>query len=512
MDYQDTAANPKSGFYRLPTEVLVMIVEALEIEDGEKQDCHFYRRFANLDYINKILFTSIQLEPTRASLTSLQRGDFSRVAEFASSITFVAPPSWALLFETFKHIGHTYKEPFDPYFPRDFGKSMLEQSVIEYLEGHESFSEEQVAEGYAAYIRQTKVTQSLLEDEDSELKTAWVAILRKLGNRLRKVQFVSRPCADMRQMGYFDTSSQKDLLPCRLNSHYHSGDTDEYACKHANAIAGDRLFITVMSCLAASGVAIRHLAISHCITGNFECANIPGWQDLNLSGLEELKFSPDISSNAMMIVEDSVLDALPCLDLEEIEQKTSDVLHALVDKSQTSLKYLKLTARGPITWPSHPATFDLPVLERLEPSIYRVNEALLRDWIVRMAALRYIKFSYPELEQSDCWTDGWRHVFDAIRDHPNASGPNPKGLEVVFEHIALRWADNLSWSGVVCSDPEIAEERPERHSGLEESEDYDFALGRHLYGEIPYEENHVLRYWLRDEDPNGPRIVLARDE
>ncbi|KAM0553955.1 hypothetical protein ACHAPJ_007027 [Fusarium lateritium] len=386
MDYKATAASPKNGFYRLPTEILIMIAEDLMTEDEKKRDWHFYRykycqlktlrvthkRFANLDYINKILFTSIQLEPTRAALTSLQRGNFSRVAEFVRSIIFMAPPSWALLFETFKFIGQKYDEPFGPYFPREFGMPVLDHSVAERLEGHGSFSEEQVAEGYAAYIREAKDTQSLLENEDSELKTTWVAILRRLGNRLRKVRVVSRQCEDLRQIGYFDTFSQKDLeLPCRLNSHYHSEETDEYACKHANAIAGDRLFATVMSCLAASGVVIRHLVISHCITGNFKCADIPGWQDLNLSSLEKLKFSPDISSNEMMVVEDSVLDALPFLELEEIEQKTSDVLHALVDKCSTSLKLLKLTAKGPITWPSHPASFDLPMLEHLEPSIYK---------------------------------------------------------------------------------------------------------------------------------------------
>ncbi|KAJ4268398.1 hypothetical protein NW762_002461 [Fusarium torreyae] len=158
-------------------------------------------------------------------------------------------------------------------------------------------------------MRDAKATQGLLEKTD-ELKTTWVEILRQLGSCLDKIDFPTRRCEGLRLAEYFEMP--KTEAPCQLGSHRHFNNDNEYGCRYATGIAGDRLFTTVMSCIAASGIAVRQISICKIMDGNLECANITGWKDLDLTALDKLKFKPDIPSDEYRQVSERVLNALPC--------------------------------------------------------------------------------------------------------------------------------------------------------------------------------------------------------
>ncbi|KAM0224128.1 hypothetical protein ACHAPQ_011159 [Fusarium lateritium] len=130
------------GLLSLPTELLNAIVS--EIIGDETPGTISYRftyfelkdlrltheRFSNLDYINTILFSHIKLEATGKGLTNYQGADLSRVAQFVQVVTFVGPPTWMLLRETFDRAANSWSLP--EYLAPTEAK--LESSYIDNME------------------------------------------------------------------------------------------------------------------------------------------------------------------------------------------------------------------------------------------------------------------------------------------------------------------------------------------------------------------------------------------
>ncbi|KAF4338218.1 hypothetical protein FBEOM_7883 [Fusarium beomiforme] len=134
----------------------------------------------------------------------------------------------------------------------------FEQLLIETAAaGKTTFTESQLADAYAAYIRHAKDAQYLLEDPDSDLRRLWVDALKVSQGSLRNICLLS-PGA----MSYvpWKTSTTTDYP---INSALTTTLTEvlEYGCRYASTIAGDQLFSTVVSCLATSGIAITQISI-----------------------------------------------------------------------------------------------------------------------------------------------------------------------------------------------------------------------------------------------------------
>ncbi|KAJ3549985.1 hypothetical protein NM208_g223 [Fusarium decemcellulare] len=522
MAAEERTQDSSGAFYDLPIEILTMIAGEVAGPNAENRDRHWYRdlytslknlrlthqRFADLNYINTILFTSLQLEPTQAGVRSLQRGDVSRVSEYVHSITFITPPSWALLFETFSYIvtvsalkerAKQFEVDDRPsYFPRcHFEKSLQEKFVNEHLGGQWPISEAQLREGFAAYMRDAEITKDLLEKPEGPLKEALVDLLGKVGNRLRKVRFINHECEEMRQTDYYDTPKSDFEPPCRLGSHIHSDRTEEYGCLRATAVAGECLFTMAMTCLAESGIAIRQLSIKHQMTGNFSWDTAPYWKQLDLNSVDKLKFTPGITLDDHGLVKKSVFNALPSLKDDEIEQRSSDALHSLVEKSRGSLQRLKINVDGPMTWPSRPASFDMPALEHINFEFNGIHTALLEGWMARMPKLQHLGMLCSRLSRGLEYRE-WVHLFDAIRDHPNVVAPDAAGLHLDFEQIITCDWTEISYGGLVRLYTKGGEKRS-RDVASGDRDDVDEALEKHWYG-VPYRRNRVLRYWLQDED------------
>ncbi|KAH7007522.1 hypothetical protein EDB80DRAFT_893804 [Ilyonectria destructans] len=508
------------AFYRLPNELLITIVKSCEGLDNpvparRKRWWHgSYRlletlrlthpRFANLKFINTLLFTTIQLEPTRAGLRSLQRGDFSRVAEFVLRITFVTPPNWALSFEAFSDIvsrlaveAHA-DEIDEEEFRRSywvFDKPEQERYVNEHLGGEWPLSEAQLRDGFAAYSQEAAATKALLEGPDAQLKDAWVSLMRKLGSRPLYVRFINVDCGQMRRPDYYyDSPCNSDPKPpCSLAAHEHTGEPEVH-CTRPAAVAGDSLFAMAMSCLAISGVSVGNMVIQHYMTGSFAWETITAWESLDLSSLKVFNFSPRILLGEAPGENDSAFAPLPLLTAEDVGQRASEAVHTVLDKSHNSLTCLRINVERPMRWPGRRVTLDLPALRDVHIMNGDVNAPLLRRWMAHMPQLHLLEIADCQLFKG--LPSEWIKVLDAIRDHPNVAGPMLKGLTVKLNPILTTKHTGVHYNRIVRRGDDIIATKGLNTAGTYEAEDSAKAFERHFYNAVPFRKNYVLRYWL----------------
>ncbi|EXL97470.1 hypothetical protein FOIG_10504 [Fusarium odoratissimum NRRL 54006] len=410
-----------------------------------------------MDCINALLFDSVQFEASRAGLLNLEKCDMSRIASFVSIITFMNPPSWKLPFET------------------------LEQILIETIpKGEPPVTESQLASAYASYIRHARDSQFSLEDPESELRSLWTKTLKLLGRNLRDVRRLSLRCDELCQVDYTTYLRKADEgISYQLGPHHHADRVVEYGCRYAAAIAGDQLFSTVISCLSASGIA--------------------------------LEFGPDIPHDEDHWASKSVLKALPCPKVEEIESHASRIVHELVNKSRTTLKRLVLDGSGVLDWPTQPPVASLPALESFNHSFDAVNPIVMSSWLKNMPNLRYLKLGGIRLSRGLLFVE-WRHIFDAVRDHRSVGGPNPKGLSVEFESIKSAHWTRMTYRGVICQDSTIATGRHTHCTDPEGLMDENYSLEKHFYNEMRFKDNHGLRYLMNDWDVGMVETDSEEDE
>ncbi|CVK85239.1 uncharacterized protein FPRN_06884 [Fusarium proliferatum] len=481
------------AFLRTPPEIIVAIVsEVLAIGDnfeaqlrGENSERLkvlrlTHRKFADCSYLNKLLFTNIHLEPTR---TSLRRGSFSRVVGYTRSITFEAYASWKLVSETWERL-----ILFDiPGRPRNVG-----------MWSHTSLRP--IIAAHDAYINDALETQRLLEDPDGDLMETWTNILKMVGSRLEKVTIANNtdyknlylqdpdPTRDWKTFCFRvpDTEIEPHEGMTRRSRDEDDKENAEYAKGYACAIVGERLFNTVITCLSASGVAILSLSTDLFILGHVECTEIPAWRQLDLSKLKHLELDLLYPYVPYRLRERTSMAAFLHNAQSCIQKKLGNMVHNLIDKCYSTVETLSLgdsiDRDLEIVWPTRAATYELPALREFDQAM-ESHPRLLHDWLLRMKNLRSFMIWGGLAEKRPV---NWRHVLDAIRNHLNVSGPDPKGLR-------FRFPGDTDYEGVVCKDSSIASPRevPNAEYSL-------YPLEAHLYGEIEYSHNVALRKELGD--------------
>ncbi|KLO82206.1 Uncharacterized protein LW93_9393 [Fusarium fujikuroi] len=488
------------AFPRIPPEIIDAIVsEVLAIGDnweaqlrGENSERLkvlrlTHRKSADCSYLNKLLFTNIRLEPTR---TSLRRGDFSRVVGYTRSITFMAYASWKLVWETWERL-----ILFDmPGRPRNVGM-WSRTSLRPIIAAHD------------AYINDALEAQRLLEDPDGDLIETWTNVLKMVGSRLEKVTVANNtdsknlylqdpdPTRDWKNSWF--RISDKEIEPHEYMTRRPRDEDDKYNAEYAKgyscAIVGERLFSTVITCLSASGIAISSLSAQLFILGHVECTEIPAWRQLDLSKLKHLELDLLYPYVPYPLSERTSMSAFLHNTQSYIQKKLGNMVHNLIDKCYSTVETLSLrySIDGDleIVWPTRPATYELPALREFNQGM-ESHPRLLHDWLLRMKNLRSFMIWRGLAEKRSA---NWRHVLDAIRDHPNVSGPDPKGLRFQFH-------GDTDYEGIVCKDSSIASPRevPDAEYSL-------YPLEAHLYGEIEYSHNVALRkelgnYGHGDED------------
>ncbi|KAF5687135.1 ferric cupric reductase transmembrane component 7 [Fusarium circinatum] len=459
-----------AAFPRIPQEIIIAIVSEILLLCGNPKDLRFrltHRKFADCSYVNKLLFANIQLKPTRERLRNIQRGDFSRVAGYTRSITFIAYASWKLVSETWERL------------------------ILFNTPDHKPNSTLSLAHG--TYINDAKEAQRLLEDPDGELIETWTNVLKMVGSRLEKVRVAHN--IDYKGLYLQDSDgpmdwknlrlhvpntrieTHKDLTP-RFLRNEDGVDNATYAREYACAIVAERLFNTAITCLSASGIAISSLSIEVDMLGNVECKEIPGWQQLDLSNLKELNLSTLYPHMPCHLFTETAMTSFLYKRAKHVQRKIGDLAHDLIDKCHSTIETFGFSRDSlpgyQAVWPTRAATYDLPALQDLELGTL-IDPRLLHDWLLRMKDLRSL-WVYNDL--ADQPLVNWRYMLDAIRDHPNVSGPGPKGIQFDFPF-------EFYYEGVICKNSSIATPRKRPGSRYH-------ALEAHLYGEIEFSDNQAL--------------------
>ncbi|PNP76656.1 hypothetical protein FNYG_10075 [Fusarium nygamai] len=175
---------------------------------------------------------------------------------------------------------------------------------------------------------------------------------------------------------------------------------------------------------------------------------------------------------------------------KHVRQRSGDMVHDLIDKCHSTVEIFELSLHFQITgypdWPTRAATYDLPALQELFLGTGS-NPRLLHGWLLRMKDLRSVRIGGDHVGAPAVESLEWRHVFDAIRDHPNVSGPDPKGIHFEFDF-------GFSYDKVVCKDSSIA--TPREAPGTRKP---CYPLEAHLYGDIEFCHNIALREELGDD-------------
>ncbi|KAF5530800.1 ferric cupric reductase transmembrane component 7 [Fusarium mexicanum] len=436
-----------------------------------------HRKFADCSYVNKLLFANIKLEPTRERLLNIQRGDLSRVAGYTRSITFIAYASWKLVSETWERL------------------------ILFNTPDHNPNSTLSLAHG--AYINDAKEAQRLLEDPDGELIETWTNVLKMVGSRLEKVRVAHH--IDYKGLYLQDSDGPMDWKNLRLHvpnprikthedmtprflRNEDGVDNADYARHYACAIVAERLFNTVITCLSASGIAISSLSIDVNMLGNVECKEIPGWQQLDLSNLKELNLSTLYPHMPCHLFTETAMTSFLYKRTQHVQRKIGDLAHDLIDKCHSTLETFGFSRDSmpgyQAVWPTRTVTYDLPALQDLELGTL-IDPRLLHDWLLRMKDLRSL-WVYNDL--ADQPLVNWRYMLDAIRDHPNVSGPDPKGIQFDFPF-------EFYYEGVICKNSSIATPRKRPGSRYH-------ALEAHLYGEIEFSDNQALIDGLEGNYPD----------
>ncbi|KAG7409941.1 hypothetical protein Forpe1208_v011684 [Fusarium oxysporum f. sp. rapae] len=343
------------------------------------------------------------------------------------------------------------------------------------------FEDPQQAGAYATYIYHARESQVILTDPDSELRRLWVKTLKLFGGSLHKICLLNPREDDDRLClhGGLDYLCKVDQgIPYHLGPHRHLDHGVAYGCRYPAAIAGDQLFAMVISCLAASGVAIAQITVKNMITGTFDCTELQGWDLLDFSALQKIEFSPETPEGE----HHSDYEDVPCLRREEIEQQSARILNAMAHKSLATLNTLILNGRGIMDWAAEPATLEFPVLEQFVHAFGWVNPIVLSTWLRSMPKLRYLELNGLDRSLGVPYIE-WRHLFDAIRDHPSVTGQSTTGLEVDLCHIHTSQWVRMSCRGVISHDSDIASERKMLNTDPEGLMDSQYCLEKHFYNE-----------------------------
>ncbi|KAF5627808.1 ferric cupric reductase transmembrane component 7 [Fusarium tjaetaba] len=494
-----TAPIESGAFPRIPPEIINEFVSKLLLIFEEDEDARWneisdsgqlkilrltHRKFADCHYVNKLLFTDIRLEPTRYHLLKLQRGDFSRVATYTRSITFNAYASWDLVLETWDRLILLDTPDRNPDARSD-GMTPLMLS-------------------HDAYIRDAKEAQRLLEDPNGDLIETWTNVLKMVGSRLENVTLANHidyknlyPHESYSPMNWRNLSLEvpdawtkpHDDMTRRLPSYRNGRINAQYVRQYACAIVAERLFNTVMTCLSASGIAVPSLSMRLHMLGNVECKTIPGWQQLDLSNLKKLEIAALCPEVPFHLMRETAMASFLHSRQKHNRQRIGDMAHDLIEKCHSTVEIFEFCHYFPFLggadWPTRAATHDLPALQELALST-RSNPRLLHGWLLRMKDLRSVRIAGDHVGGPAEESLEWRHVFDAIRDHPNVSGPDPKGIHFKFDF-------GFSYDKVVCKDSSIATPREAPGTGKP-----CYPLEAHLYGDIEFSHNIALREELRD--------------
>lgn len=434
-------------------------------------------RFAYLNSIYKILFRKIDLVASSEHLEHVAKTDFSRIAPFLKTVTFVAPTNtWALTLEGFREVilAQAIQRYADDH---DIWGGM--NSNAHEPDGHQEFieqhwngkgktplSKDQIRAGFEQYRGQAQAAKDLLCGE--EFRATWTSVLQTLAN----VHSVCFATPKYEQSRGSHVVKYGDYI---VRSPPHNRTHPDESCRRVIAPVGDALFAAGIACLAEADVRVRDMKVSCAMTGEVGWETLAGWEDLDLSQMWRFEFHPKVQS-----FRDD-------LEITEGENATAawaaTAVATVLKKCGNELEEFSYDRSCNIQWPGN-EIIGLPKLKYLSLDKGSIHPSNLRAWMAKMPSLEDLRLHNTRLCED--FYHGWRYIFDAVRDHP-------RGMKVWFDHIVTH--DALT----ICLDYHMDDfQRVQKQKKNKDPfEDIDRSLSLYLSGKIDY--NKSLEVWLQDE-------------
>ena len=158
--------------------------------------------------------------------------------------------------------------------------------------------------------------------------------------------------------------------------------------------------------MADAHVQPRVLDLRFKCTGAFDWASLSGWDKLDLSSLDKLRFRP------MALCLDE-LAAFPDATEAQMAAHACTALNGILRKCSGRLKDLEIEADSPLTWPTEDLV-PLPELKRLAIDGIDSNTGALSKLLHSSPKLQHF-----ELRGTHELTTGMRELLDAVRGHPS---------------------------------------------------------------------------------------------
>ncbi|KAF3002695.1 hypothetical protein E8E13_010001 [Curvularia kusanoi] len=280
----------------------------------------------------------------------------------------------------------------------------LESFMRIHSNGEIPFSETEIATAFKQYMLDAEQLQEMFET--TRLRQA----LSRLFTQLSSTESV--------KLGFWDYNGRYPeswrILPCDIRAHTHnhcSPGHKEELCRELQKPVADKLFAALLASLISAEASIVQLEIECISDRNFVWADDGSLDNLDLSRLRALRFDPiDVDDMYHWSEERASTAKIRCgLAICALLQKCSSALHKL---SVTPDYAGRL---GYFEWPTTKPK-ELPSLSALESFTtgLRLDLPAFAQFLHQSPALRFLQLNgcHGALEH-------WRHLWDAIRDHPN---------------------------------------------------------------------------------------------
>ena len=219
------------------------------------------------------------------------------------------------------------------------------------------FEEDDFQNGYKDYRNLALANQEYLGNRKSSFTRATLTDAFRVLKNIDSIIFLGFE-ATYHSFVYSFVKQVPEPFKCSIQP-YKGYENDERRRVIA-APVGDALFEIGIDSLAKTEVCVQSLKIKCAMTGHFGWKNITGWEKLDLSRLQTLKFDPWTTSQPSY----SISDRGTSYYEDAIAVRASDAITEVMKKCKNSLEVFTYGRYSPMIWPGA-QVIPLPNLKKL---------------------------------------------------------------------------------------------------------------------------------------------------
>lgn len=274
--------------------------------------------------------------------------------------------------------------------------------VQKHTDGKLPFSDTELAASFERYKQHAQRTHEMFETK--RIHHAWTRVFTQLSE------------AHSFRIGVWEPDGDK--VDCEIGSDHHQHNIlshDAAVCQRWHEPVGEALFRAAIASLTAARSKVMQLEIECIFDGKYDWADDGTLDELDLSSLHTLSFSP-------VEVEFQEMREWPSECEATVIARCSLALTTLLRKCSPNLRKLLLFPGDfrahYLDWPlvDDAAPASLPILSALESFTTSLGLRLTAfgQFLLQCPALTFLQLDGCEGDEGE-----WRDLFDAVRNHPN---------------------------------------------------------------------------------------------